>query len=236
MARREGRAPCHLLFGHTLRHLIWIFGSHRLFLATNLVSVRPQKRLSRSVWSVTCLHFSVLICESHGVTHVLGRSSARCDSGVGAKLKKWHKESIFCIILKRNCTSAFQRGTLRGYLKNRHLAEEAEERRRVKEHRHFDACPQRRLHHRRILAFVPTNLPIRDIQARRKHNIVLEGQCRRVQQKTAPRQRAAHKAAPRAPTSLAITRAQARRSSRRAPRRRSSSAVDPRSTSIRPRL
>ena len=101
------------------------------------------------------------------------------------------------------------------------------------DHRNFDACPRRRLHHRRILAFVPTNLPNRDIQAKRKHNIVLEGQWRRVQQKTAPRQRAVHPAAPE-PQQPSPPQTRARRSSRRALRRRVSSAVDPRSTSIRP--
>jgi hypothetical protein len=82
--------------------------------------------------------------------------------------------------------------------------------RRKGEHRHFDACPRRPLqHHRRILAFVPTNSPNRDIQARRKHNIVLEGAgseegCN----KRLPPDREQYTNQPQgAPASLAITRA-----------------------------
>jgi hypothetical protein len=87
------------------------------------------------------------------------------------------------------------------------------------EHRHFDNSPQRRQHHRRVLAFVPTNLPDRDIQGENT-TLSLRGSEEGCNKRLPPDREQYIQQPQRAPTSLAITRAQARRSSRRAPRRR----------------
>jgi hypothetical protein len=100
------------------------------------------------------------------------------------------------------------------------------------EHRHFDSRPRRRLQHRRILAFVPTNSP-RPRHPRRKHNIVLEGAVEKGATKDCPPTENSTSSSPKSPDKPCHHDSTAGRSSRRAPRRRVSSAVDPRSTSIR---
>jgi hypothetical protein len=73
------------------------------------------------------------------------------------------------------------------------------------ENRHFDACPQRRLHHRRILAFVPTNLPSRHIQGENTTLSLTPGAVEKGATKDSPPTESSTSSSPRAPTSLATT-------------------------------